>query len=124
MAHGCGSRKDDWLAEEEELEAKEEAEMGTASEERSRAVGVEALVERRGETCATRKGGGGGTDRSLVASQCGKESARVDRAGRLDGRNGGKTDGTSGRCGRIEAASGWRSTKVKPTKVGEESVIA
>ena len=53
MAHGCGSRKDDWLAEEEEVEAKEEAEMGTASEERSRAAGVEALVERRGETCAT-----------------------------------------------------------------------
>ena len=34
MAHGCGSRKDDWLAEEEELEVKEEAEMETASEEK------------------------------------------------------------------------------------------
>ena len=47
MAHGCGSWKDDWLVEEEELEVKEEAEMETASEEkisggRSRVIGRNA----------------------------------------------------------------------------------
>ena len=116
VAHGCGSRKDDWLAEEEELEAKEEAEMEMASEEkisggRRRVIGRKA---RRNVCDSKRRRWRHGSD-SLVA--------RVGRAWRLDGRDGVQTDRTSGRSGRIEAASSWRSTKVKRTKVGEESVV-
>ena len=98
------SGKDDWRTEEKAMEANDGTEDGG---------GIGRKISGR------RSGGIGKRARGIV----GRENTRVGRVRRRDGSNGGNTGETGGEYGGVKAANGWRSRKVKPTKVGEESVV-